>query len=396
MKVVVPALHWFPDVPGGAAQLARGHARWMAARGHDVWVVAQAATPDVPEREDADGVHVLRYRLRPFGAFDPRRGRMHQDAARDILLRHVGRSADAVHGHALLPHVAALELYGDRAVTSYSLHSPVRHEFRASGRGRGTVERFRLGLSGALLHRIEAGVFEDSRYLTAESEFTRRLVRESHGAAVADRMRVVPGWVDSRFRPAADRRALLLRLGLPADRPVLFTLRRLVPRMGVDLLLGACARLVRKGRAFHLVVAGEGPLRESLEAQARAEGLGEAVTFPGRLPVATLPEWYAAADAFVLPTAELECFGLIALEAMASGRTCLATPAGAIPEVVGRFEPAWLARDVSLGALEELLDAYFDGVLPSRDPAALHEAVVAEYGEESVLPRLERATLGDS
>lgn len=396
MKVVVPALHWFPDVPGGAAQLARGHARWLAARGHDVWVVTQAATIDAPEREDADGVHVLRYRLRPFGAFDPRRGRAHQAATKDILLRHVGPGVDAVHGHALLPHAGALELYGGRAVTSYSLHSPVRHEFRASGRGRGAVARFRLGLSGALLHRIEASVLEGSRHLTAESEFTRRLVRESHGSANADRMRVVPGWVDSRFRPAADRRALLLRLGLPADRPVFFTLRRLVPRMGVDLLLGACARLARKGRAFHLVVAGEGPLKAQLEAQAQAEGLGAAVAFPGRLSSAALPDWYAAADAFVLPTAELECFGLIALEAMASGRPCLATPAGAIPEVVGRFEPAWLARDVSVEALEELLEEFLRGILPMRDPAALHEAVIAEYGEESVLPRLERATRGDS
>lgn len=394
MKVVVPALHWFPDVPGGAAQLARGHARWMAARDHDVWVVTQAAAAGAPEREDVDGVHVLRYQLRPFGAFDPRRGRAHQEAARDVLLRHVGPHADAVHGHALLPAAGALELYGDRAITSYSLHSPVRHEFRASGRGRGAVERFRLGLSGALLHRIEARVFEGSGHLTAESEFTRRLVRVSHGSEPADRMRVVPGWVDARFHPAADRRGLLRRLGLPDDRPVLFTLRRLVPRMGLDLLVKACAQLARKGRAFHLVVAGEGPLREALEAQAHAERLGS-VTFTGRLPADDLPAWYAAADAFVLPTAELECFGLIALEAMASGRPCLATPAGAISEVVGRFEPRWLARDVSVKALGELLDAFLCGALPVRDPEELHASVRAEYAEENVLPRLVHATLGD-
>ncbi|MBK9063693.1 MAG: glycosyltransferase family 4 protein [Acidobacteria bacterium] len=394
MKVVVPALHWFPDVPGGAAQLARGHARWMAARGHDVWLVAPAAGPGAPEREDVDGVHVLRYRLRQFSAFDPRRSRVHQEAAKDVLLRHVGPDADAVHGHALLPHVAALELYGGRAITSYSLHSPVRHEFRASGRGRGAMERLRLGISGTLLHRIEARVLESSQNLTAESEFTRRLVREAHGDAAADRIRVVPGWVDARFRPAADRATLLRQLGLPADRPVLFTLRRLVPRMGVDLLLGACGRLVRGGRALHLVVAGEGPLRESLESQAMDEGLGGAVTFAGRLAVDSLPAWYAAADAFVLPTAELECFGLIALEAMASGRPCLATPAGAIPEVVGRFEARWLARDVTSGALEEILEAFLRGELPARDPAELHASVMEEYGEERVLPRLERATLG--
>ncbi len=45
------------------------------------------------------------------------------------------------------------------------------------------------------------------------------------------------------FRPAQDRSGLKQRLGLPLDRPVLFVMRRLVPRMGLDVLLQAWARL---------------------------------------------------------------------------------------------------------------------------------------------------------
>ncbi|HEX5854166.1 MAG TPA: glycosyltransferase [Thermoanaerobaculia bacterium] len=321
---------------------------------------------------------------------------VHQDAAQGLLRKYAGESVDAVHGHALLPYVAARRLYAGKAVTSFSVHSPVRDEFRATARLAGPIERLRLRVAGELLHRFERECLEGSDYVTAESEFTRALLQKGHGSRLGDRARVIPGWVDDRFRPATDRGAEKAQLGLPDDRPTLFTLRRLVPRMGLDLLLWACGRLARRGRTFCLAIAGEGPLRSLLEAQVRKEGLGEIVVFLGRVSDADLPRWYAAADAFVLPTSALECFGLIALEAMASGRPVLATPAGAIPEVVGRFEPAWLAREVSVDALEEVLEKYLAGELPEHDPARLHEAVVREFGYANVLPRLVEATLGDA
>ncbi len=396
MKIVIPAPYWFSDTPTGSARLASGHASWLAAAGHDVWLVAEAAPHGGPEYERILGIHVLRYSARRLGPFDRRRVFAHQEATRELLRKHVGERVDAVHGHALLPYIAAQGLYAGGAVTSFSVHSPMRDEFRATARLASPIERLRLRVAGELLHRLEKKCLEQSDYVTAESEFTRTLLRKGHGTRLADRVRVIPGWVDERFRPAADRTGEKLKLGLPVDRPIFFTLRRMVPRMGLDLLLAACGRLARSGKAFCLAIAGEGPLRRSMEARARKEGLGGAVVFPGRLSDDDVPRWYAAADAFVLPTVALECFGLIALEAMASGRPVLATPAGAIPEVVGRFEPAWLAREVSSEAFGELLGKYLSGELPQHEPARLHDAVVREFGYANVLPRLVEATLGDA
>jgi len=83
----------------------------------------------------------------------------------------------------------------------------------------------------------------------------------------------------------------------------------------------------------------------------------------------------AAADAFVLPTVELECFGLIAMEAFASGRPVLAIPVGAIPEIVGGVEPRWLSADAGAPALTRLLSDRLAGRLPVHAPGDLRAFV---------------------
>ncbi len=65
--------------------------------------------------------------------------------------------------------------------------------------------------------------------------------------------------------------------------------------------------------------------------------LGECVRFLGYVPDRDLPSYYQAADFFVLPTRELEGFGLVILESLACGTPVLGTPVGAIPEIIGPF-----------------------------------------------------------
>jgi len=89
-------------------------------------------------------------------------------------------------------------------------------------------------------------------------------------------------------------------------------------------------------------------------------------------------------------------FGLIAMESLACGRPVLATPAGAIPEVLNRFEKAWLAQDVSADAIARLLMDYLKGALPSHNPAVLRETVAKHYSRQRVLEKLVAVVLGPS
>lgn len=395
MRIVLTSLRWFPDRPGGAERLAWGHAVGLAREGHDVVLVAEATDRPYEERVDVDGVRVLRYENPARRGFDPRRAVSHQRAVSALLSRHVAGGVDAVVGHTLFSYLAACRRFGPGAISTYCVHSPARSEYAVAALNGRVLERARLAIAGQLVHWLERRALTRSTNVTAFSSFTRRLLAEGHGENVAARVRVVPGWVDeTRFVPAEDPSALRQALGLPRGRPILFTLRRLVPRMGLEHLIEACSRLRASGVAFVLAVGGEGPLRSSLEKQARATGLSDSVSFLGRIPDETLPQWYGAADAFVLPTAELECFGLIALEAMASGRPVLATPVGAIPEVVGRYEKGWLARSATVEALEDLIGRFLAGSLPKWDPHRLHAAVISDFGRRAVLPRLIALTLG--
>jgi glycosyltransferase involved in cell wall biosynthesis len=120
------------------------------------------------------------------------------------------------------------------------------------------------------------------------------------------------------------------------------------------------------------------------------------VHFLGRVPENILPQMYAAADVFVIPTAELECFGLIALEALACGRPVLATPVGAIPEVVGRIEPRWLAQNQSVEAISRLIIGFLGGELPSHDPERLRQIVAQTYSTENALRQLVAVATGES
>jgi glycosyltransferase involved in cell wall biosynthesis len=140
------------------------------------------------------------------------------------------------------------------------------------------------------------------------------------------------------------------------------------------------------------MIGGSGSLRGKLEAQAESLGLGKSVTFLGRLEDRQLPLAYAACDAFVLPTAELECFGLIALEALSAGRPVLATPVGAIPEIIRKVEPLWLARSADPQDIADLLRQYLAGDLPEHAAEKLHNQIQSEYNSQDGMNEFLSAT----
>jgi glycosyltransferase involved in cell wall biosynthesis len=103
--------------------------------------------------------------------------------------------------------------------------------------------------------------------------------------------------------------------------------------MGLDTLLSALPRLAD----VWCVVAGDGPERASLERLASTLGVRERTVFTGPLSDEDLVPFYSAIDLLVVPSRYLEGFGLVVLEAMASGTPVLATRVGGLPEAMGPF-----------------------------------------------------------
>lgn len=389
MHLLITNMEHYLDRPGGAQRLAWDEALHFAAAGHCVTALASGLGPNAPELERKGNICLLRYKPRDFYPADPRRASGHHNAARDILRRHVKDKVDVVHGHVPLSYLAACDLYEHHARTIFTIHSPVTMEMDIEWPGGTLKENVRRWFGLPLLRRMERQCIRRSSAVTSVSEFTRRQMIRIHGRQLGSRVQVIPGWVDlDRFQILPDRAAAKKALGWPLDVPVLFTLRRLVRRMGLDRLIHAVGILRDHSQKVHVSIGGAGPLRQELEQLVQALKLSDSVKFLGRVPDSDLPTMYGACDAFVLPTAELECFGLIALEALACGRPVLATPVAAIPEVLSNFEKEWLAGTANAVGIADLIGAFLSGKLPTHSPAELRGRTERLYSQNMHLAQL--------
>lgn len=178
------------------------------------------------------------------------------------------------------------------------------------------------------------------------------LVREG---LPADRVHHIGNFLDVPARVAdAEKRALRERYGIPADAWLVFGLGRLHVNKGFPDLLAAFARMPAEiaNRPVHLLIAGDGPLREELRQQATAAGLNARLHWAGWIDDPTA--YFQCADLFVCPSRH-EPLGNVILEAWANR----------VPVISTR----------TLGA-EEIMTDGEDGLLvPLEDPAALAQCM---------------------
>jgi glycosyltransferase involved in cell wall biosynthesis len=142
---------------------------------------------------------------------------------------------------------------------------------------------------------------------------------------------IVDGVEKEHFSPGCQREAQA-QLGLATDVRHLLFVGNLAPVKGVDVLLSACARLGNSVGPWHLHIIGDGKLRVPLLNLAYRLGISSSITMHGSLPHAALPDWYRAADLFVLASRS-EGIPNVLLESMASGLPIVATNVGGIPEI---------------------------------------------------------------
>ncbi len=146
-----------------------------------------------------------------------------------------------------------------------------------------------------------------------------------------------------RFRPAAGSQAkvaLRTKLGLDPRAFVVFTVRRLSFKNGVDTLLESALRL-RDFKDIQIVIAGSGPDRARVDRFVARHQL-TAVRVLGFVPDDELVDWYRAADLFILPSKSGEGMPMVVLEAFASALPVVATRAGGQVEMIDEGDTGWL------------------------------------------------------
>lgn len=205
------------------------------------------------------------------------------------------------------------------------------------------------------------------RLVTLSGAF-RKILVESYGVPPW-RISVIPPGVDlERFGPGEQSESRRL-LDLPEDAAVVVVVRRLVPRMGLEVLVEAWSAVLRSVPDAVLLVVGEGPQRSLLQEAVRAQGSGPSVRFMGPVDDATLPHCYRAADLSVVPTTALEGFGLSVLESLACGVACVVSDVGGLPEAVAGLDDGLIVPAGEAPALAERLIALLSGTRKAPGPS---------------------------
>ncbi|MGJ6980965.1 glycosyltransferase [Aestuariimicrobium soli] len=163
----------------------------------------------------------------------------------------------------------------------------------------------------------------------------------------------------------------------------LVTVGNLVPRKGMARLVTAFATAFPDGEET-LTIVGDGPERARLEAMVAELGLGDRIILAGPLDRAAVAATFARSDGFVL-FSEYETFGVVFVEAMATGLPVLATHCGGpedyVTDDVGMFTGTTPADDVA--ALKTFLRS-----LPTFDPAVIGAVARVRYSPSAVATRL--------
>lgn len=341
-------------VIGGAERVLREQALGLRRRGHKVSVVARAPLSDASHQVFIDGITELRYHpsRRSGPAF------VLSSIARSLQLfdrASLAMTPDAAVIHQSLAGLGPV-LRRKRQASGWVFlcHSLAHEEYLSRTQaGRTALDRMRRAFNAQLRRWCEGAVMRRCARIAVLSEFMKRRVLVTHNVPES-RLHIIPGAADpTQFRPPDDPAEVRRQLQLPQNRVLLFTVRNLVARMGLEHLLHAIDKLGEEARDLLVLIGGEGPLRPPLERLIQDLRLADHVRLLGFVPEDRLSKYYQAANLVLMPTHELEGFGLVTVEALACGTPVLGTPVGAIPEVLARVDPALLTDGSDSTALAD-------------------------------------------
>lgn len=339
----------FPLFGGGSGEYARGLMTALAAQGHALAITC----PDA--RTFTDSVVVYPFNLPVRAVFNshpelPDAVRFQDlDTGRLVLLQEALEDAlddaidafrpDVVHVH----HASVLAWAAQRRCSAKG----VPYLVTAHGTDLLTAEADARFVAPTL------AALSKAELVTVVSDHTRRRLLKVLGPTIPEsRIATIPGAVDpERFSPTGPVDLAAAHLRRPDSKVVLFC-GRLSRLKGCDQLVDAARDIDAE-----VVVLGDGPERAALM---RRAGDNDRVHFVGYVREPLLQQFYRRADVQVVPSVADEAFGLVCVEAMASGTPVVATAVGGIPEIVVDGDCGLLVEPGSAaaiaGAVNHLLD----------------------------------------
>ncbi len=361
-RVLILSWEYPPLIEGGLARHVRKLSEALVELDVEVHVLTRGGE-ESPAEESAGGVFIHRIRepTRPtdLGEFVAWVERMNSDMLAAGVELGDRLEFDLVHGHDWLVANACDHL-------ARRMSAPLITTIHATeyGRHQGWVEDH----PQSYIHGVERWITNRSQRVIACSAYMRDQVADIFGVAEG-RISVIPNGIDPLDLPRTEPvelARLRSEFAAPEERLVLL-IGRLVYEKGFQLALEAMPKVIAAAPGTRFLVAGSGTHEEELKRQAEELGLMEHGTFLGWIGDDVLHSLYAIADLTVVPSI-YEPFGLVALEAMASGCPCIVADTGGLREVVPHEEAGLRFR--------------------ARDPEALAEVAIRVLSDPELEARL--------
>jgi glycosyltransferase involved in cell wall biosynthesis len=266
-------------------------------------------------------------------------------------VRRMKPQVDMIVAHAAEHALPVLDIIGRKRLVVH-FQGPRALEYKAEGE---SLKRVTLARIAEFFTYARA-----DRFIVLSEAFAEILCKHYHVSR--KRVRIVPGAVDlQRFYPQVSRQEARARLGWPPDRPIALAVRRLAATKGLENLIDSIVLVKQQVPNVVVALVGGGPLRAALESRVARLGLADHVRFEGLMPEELLRHAYRAADVSIVPSVELEGFGLSIVESLACGTAALVTPVAGLPEVVRDLDPSLILdgsapADLARGLVKALLD----------------------------------------
>jgi glycogen synthase len=272
-----------------------------------------------------------------------------------------------VHGHDWLVASA-----GDHLAKRFRAPLVVTIHATEYGRHQGWVDKH----PQSYIHGVERWMANRAERLITCSAYMREHVSDIYGLE-EERVAVIPNGIDpSELIPVDDLDSLRARFAR-RDELLVLLVGRLVYEKGFQLALEALPGLIERVGNVRFLVAGSGTAEEELRRQAHELGLDDHGTFLGWIGDDVLHSLYRIADLTVVPSI-YEPFGLVALEAMASGCPCLVADTGGLREVVPNEDVGLRFRSRDPDSLASMAERLLtNGTLRDRLVAEANEHVLS-------------------
>jgi glycosyltransferase involved in cell wall biosynthesis len=355
MKILFVADVSIAQVIGGAERVLYEQSTRLAQRGHNIHILTRRLPNHENDHAIIKGVNEWRYDYNACNTAAFLKTTW-SNAKKLFEFLYLKYKLDCINYHQPFSAMGINSSEMSKSLVKiYTCHSLSFEEFSSrNGKVRSAIQNGLNFIKIQVRKKIESNGLSKSDEIVTLSEFTQEKLADTYNIP-REKIHIIPGGTDlKKFHPVSDKTEIRSQLNIPQNIIVLFTVRNLVQRMGLENLIIAFNELIKKCADIKLVIGGKGPLENGLIALARSFNIEDKVKFAGFIPEDQLPLYYQMADLFVLPTKELEGFGLVTLEAMASGLPVIGTPIGGTKEILGKFDAEFLFEDTQSDSIAKL------------------------------------------